>query len=179
MDDVRVFCCSEIEARRALALVTELLRERGLVVQSAKTRIRTADSELEKEFAGAIPTIKKLHREYIEEALEAGVISEDEVSVPASVIDDLADLEPDAMNPEVFHRAFDRFVLEVESPNGTMFRYLLRRFAKRRDGYAVSYCSDRPLVALNEIPENLRYFEDLNDPKRLEVPIRKMLNDKL
>jgi Reverse transcriptase (RNA-dependent DNA polymerase) len=179
VDDVRVFCRSETEARRALVLVTELLRERGLVVQSAKTKIRIADSELEKEFAGAIPTIKKLHREYVEEALEAGVISEDEVSVPASVIDDLADLEPDSMNPEVFHRAFDRFVLEDESPNGTMFRYLLRRFAKRDDDYAVPYCTDRPLEAPNEIPEILRYFEDLDDPRRLEVPVRKLLNDKV
>jgi hypothetical protein len=178
VDDVRVFCSSEVEARRALVLVTELLRDRGLVVQSAKTKIRVVNPELEKEFAGAVPTIKKLHLEYVEEALEAGVISEDEVSVPASVIDDLADMEPDAMNPEVFHRAFDRFVLQDEQPNGTMFRYLLRRFAKRTDDYAVPYCAGRPLDAPNELPEILRYFEDLDDSKRLEVPVRKMLNDK-
>jgi retron-type reverse transcriptase len=35
-DDIRVFCRSRTEARRALVLVTEMLRERGLTVQSAK-----------------------------------------------------------------------------------------------------------------------------------------------
>ncbi|MGC1164870.1 MAG: RNA-directed DNA polymerase [Solirubrobacterales bacterium] len=178
VDDVRVFCGSELEARRALVLVTELLRERGLVVQSAKTKIRLADADLEKEFAGAVPIIKALHREYVEEALEAGLVSEDEASVPASVIDELADAEPDSMNPAVFRRAFDRFVLGEERPNGTMFRYLLRRFAKRGDDHAVDYCATRPLTAPNEIPEILRYFEDLKNPKRLEVPLRKLLNSK-
>jgi hypothetical protein len=39
-DDIRVFCKSHTEARRALVLVTEMLRERGLTVQSATTRNR-------------------------------------------------------------------------------------------------------------------------------------------
>ncbi len=178
VDDIRVFCGSELEAKRALVLVTELLRERGLVVQSAKTKIRLADAALKREFAGAVPIIKALHHEYVEEALEAGLLSEDEASVPASVIDELADTEPDAMDPEVFRRAFDRFVLGDEHPNGTMFRYLLRRFAKRHDDYAVNYCAARPLSAPNELPEILRYFEDLDTPKQLEVPLRKLLNSK-
>lgn len=178
VDDIRIFCGSEQEARRALVLVTELLRERGLVVQSAKTKIRLVDDDLKRDFAGAVPVIKALHREYVEEALEAGLLSEDEASVPASVIDELAEAEPDSMDPEVFRRAFDRFVLHEEQPNGTMFRYLLRRFAKRADDYAVPYCSSRPLTAPNEIPEILRYFEDLKDRKRLEVPLRKLLNSR-
>ena len=70
VDDIRVFCGSEIEARRALVLVTELLRERGLVVQSAKTKIRPADGDLKREFAGAVPVIKALHLEYVKEALD-------------------------------------------------------------------------------------------------------------
>ena len=82
------------------------------------------------------------------------------------------------MDPEVFQRAFDRFVLQEDQPNGTMFRYLLRRFAKRCDDYAVAYCSSRPLTAPNELPEILRYFEDLGDPKRLEVPLIKLLNSR-
>lgn len=178
VDDIRVFCSSEIEARRALVLVTELLRERGLVVQSAKTKIRQVDADLEREFAGAVPVIKALHLEYVEEALEAGLLSEDEASVPASVIDELADAEPDSMDPEVFRRAFDRFVLQEDQPNGTMFRYLLRRFAKRGDDYAVTYCSLRPLAAPNELPEILRYFEDLGEPKRLETPLIQLLNSR-
>jgi Reverse transcriptase (RNA-dependent DNA polymerase) len=40
VDDVRVYCGSQREARRALVLITRLLRERGLTMQSAKTKIR-------------------------------------------------------------------------------------------------------------------------------------------
>jgi hypothetical protein len=178
VDDIRVFCGSEIEARRALVLVTELLRERGLVVQSAKTKIRIVDDELKRQFAGAVPVIKELHREYVVEAMEAGLLTEDEASVPASVIDELADAEPESMDPEVFRRAFDREVVEIEEPNSTMYRYLLRRFANREDDYAVEYCSRRPLEAPDDVSVILRYFEDLEDAKRFEVPLRKLLNSK-
>ena len=178
VDDIRVFCRTEHEAKRVLVLLTELLRERGLVVQSAKTKIRLADDNLKRQFEGAVPVIKALHLEYVKEALEAGLLTEDEASIPASVIDDLADAGPDAMSPEVFQRAFDRYVLNEDSPNGTMFRYLLRRFAKRADDYAVAYCSTRPLGAPNETPEILRYFEDLDSAKKLEVPLRKLLNSR-
>lgn len=175
-DDIRVFCRSLPESRRALVLLTELLRERGLTVQSAKTRIRVANDDLAREFEGAVPLIKALHRQYIDEALAAGVLTADEASVPASVIDDLVNAEPDSMNPEVFHRAFERFVIERPAPNPTMFRYLLRRFAGSLDHYAVEYCSEhlsrRPEIA----PEVLRYFEDLDAPGALEVPLRKALS---
>ena len=171
VDDVRVFCTSRAEARRSLVLVTELLRERGLTVQSAKTRIRLADAQLKAELEGAVPAIKALHREYIDEALDAGVLPENEESVPASVIDDLVNAEPDAMDPEVFRRAFTKYVVDVERPNQSMFRYLLRRFAAGKDPFAVDYCSGRLRSGPEATPEILRYFADLNDPYRLQVPV--------
>lgn len=175
-DDIRVFCRSRPEARRALVLVTELLRERGLTVQSAKTKIRAADDALAKEFAGAVPAIKALNQEYVEEALDSGVLPEAEASVPASVIDDLMNAEPDAMDPEVFWRAFKQFVRDAEEPNGTMLRYLLRRFAGSGDHHAVAYCAGRLTEAPDLTSAILRYFEDLEDAKKLEIPLRKALS---
>ena len=87
MDDIRVFCRSEREAKEALVLMAQLLRSRGLTLQSAKTRIRPA-ADLVAEFDGAFPFIQKLNRSYINRAPAASLMAADP-SLPISVIDDL------------------------------------------------------------------------------------------
>jgi hypothetical protein len=172
-DDMRVFCRSEREARRALVFITELLRDRGLTLQSAKTRIRPADS-LESEFEGAVPAIQALNRDYIDEALIAGVMQADP-SVPVSVLDDLANAAPDEMNPKVIRRAFRKFVMKPDSPDKSMRRYLLRRLAALQSDFAVEYCSDLIIDQPETSTEVLRYFEDLEDPRRFEDVLIKVL----
>lgn len=172
-DDLRVFCRSEREARRALVLITELLRERGLTLQSAKTQIREA-AGLEAEFEGAVPAIQALNRDYIDEALAAGLMQMDP-SVPVSVIDDLANAEPSAMNPKVIRRAFRKFILKSASPDQSMRRFLLRRFAALHDDTAVDYCSELIVEQPETSTEVLRYFEDLQDPRRFEETLVKVL----
>jgi hypothetical protein len=39
VDDIRIFCSDERQAKKALLVLTKLLRSRGLILQSAKTRI--------------------------------------------------------------------------------------------------------------------------------------------
>jgi hypothetical protein len=171
-----VFCASEREARRALVIVTELLRARGLTLQSAKTEIRSA-SGLGGEFEGAVPAIKALNRDYIDEAIAAGLLADDP-SVPASVIDELADAEPTRMSPAVMRTAFRKFVLEDERPSKTMRNYLLRRLAARNDDTAVGYCSDLIRQAPDTSSVVLRYFADLDDTRRFEPILRRVLKDK-
>jgi len=175
-DDVRIFCSSEREARQALVAVTELLRERGLTLQSAKTLIRPA-SELESEFEGAVPAIKALNRDYIDEAVAAGLV-ENDPSVPVSVVDDLANAEPNAMGAGVIRRAFRKFVLRSASPNRTMRRFILRRLAALNDDTAVDYCADLIISSPETTTEVLRYFEDLKEPKRFEKGLVTLLKDK-
>jgi Reverse transcriptase (RNA-dependent DNA polymerase) len=178
VDDIRIFCRNETEAKRALVLATELLRVRGLTVQSAKTGIREVNDDLKKEFAGSVPTIKALNKEYIDEAIEAAILPASEESVPVSVIDELVNVEPDSMDPEVIRRAFTRFVIDVDRPNRSMFRYLLRRFAASGDNFAVAYCAAFLVSAPDAAPEILRYFEDLHDARELEKHVRKVLESK-
>jgi hypothetical protein len=173
-DDIRVFCRSRKEARGVLVLVTEMLRERGLTVQTAKTKIRTADDEIRREFAGAIPAIRELHRDFVDEALLAGLLSGGDESIPVSVIDDLIDIDPQRMDRKVIRRAWREFVLGVDHPNPSLFRYVLRRFAAFGDDTAVDYCAPRLRSRPEAIPEILRYFQDLDDPA-LEVPVAKAL----
>jgi hypothetical protein len=175
-DDIRVFCASEREARRALVTVTELLRERGLTLQSAKTQIRPA-GQLEPEFEGAVPAIKALNRDYIDEAVAAGFLVADP-SVPVSVIDDLANAEPSKMSPAVMRSAFQKFVQQEERPNKSMRNYLLRRLAALKDDTAVSYCTQLILSNPDTSTVVLRYFEDLDDTARFEPVVRKVLTTK-
>lgn len=174
-DDIRVFCRSEREARCALVLITELLRTRGLTLQSAKTQIREA-AGLEREFEGAVPAIKALNRDYIDEALAAGVMQTDP-SVPVSVIDDLANAEPNSMDPKVIRRAFRKFVVKSSSPNQTMRRFVLRRLAALQDDTAVDYCSQLIIDHPESSTEVLRYFEDLGDARRFETAVVKVLRN--
>jgi hypothetical protein len=178
VDDIRIFCRNETEAKRALVLATEMLRVRGLTVQSAKTGIREVNDELKKEFEGAVPAIKALNKEYIDEAIEAGILPVSEESVPVSVIDDLVNAEPDRMDPAVIRRAFKNFVLDVERPNRSMFRYLLNRLAAGGDDFAVAYCAEHLVRTPDAAPEILRYFADLHKPRELEKHIRKALESK-
>jgi hypothetical protein len=175
VDDVRIFCRTRSEARQALVFATELLRGRGLTVQTAKTTIRVADDLLRKEIEGAVPTIKALNREYIDEAIDAGVLLAADESVPVSVIDDLINAEPSKMDPEVIHRAFVTFVINTDKPNRSMFHYLLHRLAAAADHFAVEFCADYLRSDPNEAPEILRYFEDLDDARSLALPVVKAL----
>jgi hypothetical protein len=172
-DDVRVFCSSEREARHALVTITELLRKRGLTLQSAKTQIREA-AGLEAEFEGAVPAIKALNKDYIDEAVSAGLLAADP-SIPVSVVDDLVNAEPTKMSTAVMRMAFRKFVLEEELPSKTMRNYLLRRLASREDDMAVPYCSQLMLNEPDTTTVVLRYFEDLDDTKRFEKVIRAAL----
>ena len=158
-DDVRVFCRTQREAQRALLLIAELLRSRGLTLQSAKTQIQQAD-DLKVQFEGAVPAIKDLNHAYIDEVYAMGVMVSDP-SLPVSVIDDLANADPHAMDSEVIHRAFNRFVLKESRPDRTMFHYVLRRLGGRGDALAVNYCSRLLHKRPEETGEVLRYFEQL------------------
>ena len=172
-DDVRVFCRTQREAQRALLLIAELLRSRGLTLQSAKTQIQQAD-DLKVQFEGAVPAIKDLNHAYIDEVYAMGVMVSDP-SLPVSVIDDLANADPHAMDSEVIHRAFNRFVLKESRPDRTMFHYVLRRLGGRGDALAVDYCSRLLHKRPEETGEVLRYFEQLATPAEFENYLVKVL----
>src|SRR6266699_4898848 len=97
-----------------------------------------------------------------------GLLPQSEESVPVSVIDDLVNAEPDAMDPEVIRRAFRRFVIDTQTPNRSMFRYLLHRLGAARDAFAVDYCDRRLRSGPEDASTILRYFEALDDSHNLQ-----------
>ena len=66
VDDIRIFCSTRLEARRALLTLNGLIRNRGLNLQSAKTKIVRVD-EARKLIDGVTPIIEKVHENWLEE----------------------------------------------------------------------------------------------------------------
>lgn len=166
-DDIRIFCGTKEEAQRALVTLTHLLRERGLSLQSSKTQIRTS-ADARDEIDGVKPAIEKVHQGYIDEVIEAGLMSGD-VSLPMVAIDDLVG-EADT-NPVVLRRAFKKFVIDKQAPNKTMLHWLLRRLAGQGDDFAVDECSRRLATNPEHTQYVAEYFEALKEPDRLKKAI--------
>jgi len=122
-----------------------------------------------------VPVIKELNRSYIDETRMAGLLAADP-SLPASVIDDLINAEPHAMDSEVIHRAFEKFVVNEDKPNQTMFRYVVRRLGGRDDDLAVEYCAKLLLTNPADTGEVLRYFENLTTSRNLEALVVRALS---
>jgi hypothetical protein len=59
VDDIRIFCKTNLEAKRSLLKLNELVRRRGLNLQTAKTKILRAD-EAEHEIDGISPLIQSI-----------------------------------------------------------------------------------------------------------------------
>ncbi|MEZ4414853.1 MAG: RNA-directed DNA polymerase [Gemmatimonadota bacterium] len=167
VDDFRVFCEDEREARRALLRLTGLLGSRGLVVQSAKTRIRSA-ADARARFHQVHGVLEPIRNDFIARLVNAGALARP--SVTAAEIDEaLAQLGED--DPvEVLHEAFDtHFVVDPGNFNKTLLRFLLRRLGSAGDPYAldtvIPYLATHP----EETEAVLRYAEAVGATERVEV----------
>jgi Reverse transcriptase (RNA-dependent DNA polymerase) len=155
VDDIRAFCQSHREAQRVLLLLTDLLRSRGLNVQSAKTFVCEAE-EAALKIDGVSPVIAGIQNELLEE------IREQFVDGGYGTVADLTRLtaqDPEHPPLEVLERAFAEHFRQVTHEfDKTLFHYLLTRLAATESRIAVGYC----LNALPQRPEEtgdiLRYF---------------------
>jgi hypothetical protein len=164
VDDIRIFCRSYLEAKKALLKLTDLLRNRGLILQTAKTNILTVD-KARAEIDGVGPLIESIQAELQTELREVY----DSVG-PYATVDDLVRAlksRPDAPPPEVLERAFDEHfsVGSGEQFNQTLLHYLLTRLGKVKSRVAVNFC----LAVLGRRPEEtehvLRYLENVGVTK--------------
>jgi hypothetical protein len=152
VDDVRVFCRSNLEAKRALLKLNELIRIRGLNLQTAKTYILQAD-EAKSEIDGVSPVIRSIQTQIAEEL---------SIGPYASVfeIEALLSANPDSPTPEVLERAFAEgfSMASTQKFDSTLFHYLLTRLAKYGSRVAVSYCLDVLAQRPEETEFVLRYL---------------------
>jgi uncharacterized protein YneF (UPF0154 family) len=170
-DDIRLFANSEGEAKRALVEVTRALRTRGLTLQSHKTEIRAAE-DAEIEFEGVVPVIQEVRQGYIDEAQAAGLMAADE-SLPIVEIDEITG----EVGLPILRRAFDTYIVGRNEINRTMLNFLLRRLGKKGSDHAVEECSRIMRLNPQHTGSIALYFEELEDPDRLEQRVVEALLD--
>lgn len=167
VDDFRLFCKSDAEAREQLAFLIELLSERGLVVQSAKTRI-ISGAQAEYKFNQIHSVLEPIRKSFLDSLIDTGIL----ISPSAStVLLDALLSKGDADEPlEVLRKAFDTHFVESKNEfNKTLLRYLLKRLGSARDAHALK----ETLPFLWKYPEEttalLRYISAIDEVQSAEV----------
>jgi hypothetical protein len=162
VDDIRIFCIRKVEAKKALLLLQELLRDRGLNIQATKTDIYRVDSARRK-IDGINPIIENVQAQITEE-LRHHI---DEIGEYAAVGDDVEKIfrdHPDKLNPEILERTFR----EIFAPNvdfeKTLFHYLIHRLAAIGSQVAVTYCLELLSEHPEETSEVMKYLGSLPLP---------------
>jgi hypothetical protein len=139
VDDIRVFCRDGLEAKRALLRLSELLRTRGLNLQSAKTYILSA-AEAAVEIDGVAPIIAAIQGELKDELLREYAMAGPYATL--SELERIASAHPERPPVEVLERAFQSHFLDADDEdfNKTLFHYLLTRLGQVGSRIALDYC---------------------------------------
>ncbi len=132
VDDYRIFCASEADARRALVLLADVLGNRGLVLQTAKSKILTS--------AAARAKFDEVHhllapiQDQVALAITPGD-GDDSSDLPPWVLDQVLAEAEVAGAVAVLQEAFSQYFVAADRPqfNKSLFHYLLRRLAAAGD----------------------------------------------
>ena len=127
MDDIRIFTEDETEARKALHTLTIHLRERGLNLQTAKTKIFPAEQAKRK--INRIPQIiEKVSAELAEELSQIEGIDDPYWPSVEEQIEELKKTNPDSPSIEVIHQAWLDFINgKLGGFDKTLFHFLMKR----------------------------------------------------
>jgi hypothetical protein len=159
VDDIRIFCKTRLEAKRGLLLLNDLMRKRGLNLQSAKTKILRAD-EAAREIDGVTPLIRAIESDLVTEMREG--LSSAPSSITVSDIEQFFREGPEGPRPEVLEQAFqDNFGSSLEHFNKTLLHFLLTRLAKAKSHVATTYTIELIQQKPEETEWALRYLKEV------------------
>lgn len=173
VDDIRVFCRSEVESKMLLLELSKLLRKRGLSLQAAKSRICTADAA-RREIDGVTAAVRAVSQEFVEDVATETGVGDPYMSIKEA--DDILDDNPDEAPLEIIQRAYQTYI--VERPNGlnpTIFRFLINRLGRQRDSFAAEHCLTLLEPYPEETPNILRYFRSIGPGEALESAITELM----
>ena len=140
VDDLRLFCKTQQEAIEALHLITRLLREKELNLQTAKSFI-TDESQARKKIDGISPIVGEIEKELKEELSEIFDFAIDYAS-PSNIRSYLESHESN-LKIETLRKAFKRYIENTaDSFDKTLFHYCINRLAAAQDDIAAEYCND-------------------------------------
>lgn len=161
VDDIRIFCHSEQEAKQAVISLTVLLREKGLSLQSSKTKIchkHDAVKKIEAIQPIIIDIIAKLKKDPVELLLPSGSVDDSSQDVEEIVEEDI-----NKVHIRIIKEAFDTFFYKGEHAfDKSLFRFLIKRLYKEGDDYAANYCNYVFLMHPEETHTALTYLTEID-----------------
>lgn len=173
VDDIRLFCGSLLEAKRALVDLSRLLRKRGLNLQSAKSEIHRADAAREK-IQEVTAVVNSVRHRFITEIVKQTGFGDPYMSM--SEADEILEENPDAAPIEVIQQTYQTYFIDSSDRfNRTLFRFLLSRLGKQGDTFATEHCP----TLLEEHPEEtdaiLEYLSSAGPVEVLGFPVMELL----
>jgi retron-type reverse transcriptase len=162
-DDIRVFCETRAEARQAVKKIFSSLSQRGLSLQSAKTKISKRES--------AVRSINKVQE--IIDTTQNQQESIVQVETSGTYNDVFLSLPPEDIDDKVIQEATQRYLIEADEDefSSTLFHYLINRLGKIQDGSAVEYCLSLLEERPEETPYSLEYLERLGVTDKMRETI--------
>lgn len=160
VDDVRIFCQRKVEAKKALLIINNLLRDRGLNLQSKKTEILRAD-RARSTIDGINPIIQNVQAEVRQEILESGALGD---YGSGEAVEEYVREHPREVSAEIYERTFRDTIATAatEEFNKTLFHYLLHRLRLCGSRVAVDYCLGLLVDRPEETQEILDYLQGVD-----------------
>lgn len=173
VDDFRIFCKTKHDAIDSLHILTKILREKELNLQTAKSFILEGEKAKQK-IDGIAPVVTKIENDLkieLKKIIDANV----PYATPRQIKIIFKKLDSHLKLKTVVN-AFKKFSsLSIEEFDKSLFHYCLNRLGASKDNSAVEYCVDLSSKKPEEIQFILSYFSNLDD---LRVEIAETLIDK-
>lgn len=174
VDDIRIFCKSQAEARKALIELSSCLRKRGLNLQSAKTKIYKLD-EARKIIDGIHPTLETIKDEFISE-IRSVIITIGPYATITEISEEIEDQEVEN-SVEVLIRAFETYITNFDYFDTSLFHFLLNRLGVLRSDHAQNFCLQLLYSKPEETNAIIGYFEKLGNLESIQDDILNFLQD--
>jgi Reverse transcriptase (RNA-dependent DNA polymerase) len=174
VDDIRIFCASLADARRALLELQRLLRGRGLAIQSSKTSLLRAD-EARVQFDGIQPVLLPIARKFSASIAAAAGLDTDYMS-PSEIASALVGL--DSPPTELLRQTYRAYFIDEPRRKfeKTLFHFVLGRLGMARDAFAASHAVSLLAEHPQESAYVLKYLAQANVVSEHEAQILELLS---
>lgn len=153
VDDFRIFTTTENEAKINLIYLTEQLRKKGLLLQTAKLRILNKANSITY-IKGITPILNGIREEIFEEFRDNISFSNSYLSIAA--VDEFVKNNAETIEYDVIRDAYKKEIMNrnVEEFDKTLFHFLMNRLKFNKDKFAV----DHVISLLKARPEETQYI---------------------
>lgn len=172
VDDMRVFCPSFANCKTALMFLTQVLRRRGLNLQTAKTEMLRRENA-QRQIEGIAPLLEAVQQRYRKKIAE--IVGSIDPYAPIAEIEIKVDPEeaPVDVLVEVFNRHFEDKDARFSS---SLFHFLLKRLAAQKEISALDYCLQQLPIRPQETQPILDYIRMVGGYERSVPAIEEFLD---